>query len=154
MENILNKDIYNHNKWIKPLLILIEYNQDDSEQREFIDLEQAHIEHILPKSYEKFYPHINKEIADNYLNSCCNLTLLKDKKNIDAGNKPFDKKIEIYKGEGKDKKQSSFLITQIIINNYEKKEITQWNEDSMKNRRKWFCNEIEKLFSIKIKENK
>ncbi|MCV3440730.1 DUF262 domain-containing HNH endonuclease family protein [Campylobacter lari] len=154
VENILNKDIYNHNKWIKPLLILIEYNQDDSEQREFIDLEQAHIEHILPKSYEKFYPHINKEIVDNYLNSCCNLTLLKDKKNIDAGNKPFDKKIEIYKGEGKDKKQSSFLITQIIINNYEKKEITQWNEDSMKNRRKWFCNEIEKLFSIKIKENK
>ncbi|MBZ7938823.1 DUF262 domain-containing protein [Campylobacter sp. W0014] len=154
LENLLSKDIYNRNKWIKPLLILIEYNQDDSKEREFIDLEQANIEHILPKAYEKFYSNISKETVDNYLNSCGNLTLLKHKKNVDASNKSFEKKIEIYKGEGKDKKQSSFLITQMIVNSYEKKEILYWDENAMKDRKKWFFSEVEKLFDIQLKEYK
>jgi len=78
--------------WIKPLLLLIEYNLTDKSKASLIDLNaDLHLEHVLPVKYNKYpeWSHISKEIAGAWLNSAGNLTLLGGAKNIEASNNPF-----------------------------------------------------------------
>lgn len=148
-ENILSK-IVDNEAWIKPLLILIEYNQTDSKEYPFIYLDKdLHLEHILPKEYKKMenWQHISKETADKYLHSIANLTLLSGKKNIEASNSEFEIKLKVYNGKGKydnkDEKITSFFITQKIVNEFEK-----WDEESLEIRKSWILQEIEKILKV------
>jgi predicted transport protein len=144
----LNEDIYD-SAWTKPLLLLIEYQQTDDSNINFVELEKyLHVEHILPQSYSKipyWSERFNPQIADSLVNTLGNLTLLSGKKNIGASNKPFTDKLSIYKGKGIDG-VTGFRITQRIADLY-----SEWTKDKVEERRLWLLEEIEKLFDIDTK---
>ncbi|MBN2426405.1 MAG: DUF262 domain-containing protein [Calditrichaceae bacterium] len=142
--------------WIKPLLILMEYNVTDNSKLSFIELNKdLHLEHILPVRYENFeeWNHIKKDVAAKWLNSTGNLTLLGGAKNIEASNNPFHIKIEVYKGKGKydekNDKITAFLITQKIVTDFEtSKYDKQWTYEAMTDRWDWFFTEAGELLNI------
>jgi hypothetical protein len=144
--------------WIKPLLILMEYNVTDESHSSFIELNyDLHLEHILPIKYEKFneWSHISKEFAPKWINSAGNLTLLSGSKNIEASNNPFDVKIDVYRGKGKydqkNDKITGFKITQSILLDFDKSTYDrQWNEKSVHDRWEWFFGEVEQLFEVDL----
>ena len=148
--------------WIKPLLLMMEYNVTDDSKLSFIPLSKdVHLEHILPVKFEKFeeWNHFTPEVASQWLNSAGNLTLLGGSKNIEASNNPFNIKMGVYKGKGKyeskNDKITAFLITQSIVQDYEKETYTkQWNIDAIHNRWKWFFTETEELLDIDLSDEK
>ena len=146
--------------WCKPLLLLMEYAATDDSKLSFIEMDNTlHLEHVLPLEYskEKEWGHISDRVAGKYLRSAGNLTLLSGKKNIVASNASFKEKISVYKGHGRDGKQNqrmtSFQITQKIVAAYDKHN-KQWNEESMRDRRRWFLEEAEKILEIGINPKK
>ncbi len=161
LESLSSKNVYN-SPWLKPLLLMIEYNQTDS-VIPFVEMDRnLHIEHILPiewKKYDEWKEYITDEISDNYINSIGNLTLLSGKKNIEASNNPFSIKIGIYEGKGKygnnDNKITSFSITQKIRNDYNSNKYEQkWNEKAIIDRWNWFLDETQKILNIDLSKIK
>lgn len=152
------KNVY-YTSWIKPLLLLIEYEQTDSINKHFLSMNRdLHIEHILPVNWQQI-PQWAKifdiDSAENYLNSIGNLTLLLGKKNIEASDNAFDVKIKVYQGKGKyddsDKKITSFAITQKVLTDYTSSTYNkEWNEQAIIDRWNWFLSEVEKLFAIDL----
>lgn len=148
--------------WVKPLLLMMEYNVTDDSKLSFIPLSKdVHLEHILPVKFEKFeeWNHFTPEVASQWLNSAGNLTLLGGAKNIEASNNPFNIKMGVYKGKGKyeskNDKITAFLITQSIVQDYEKETYyKQWNLDAIHNRWKWFFTETEELLNIDLSNEK
>ncbi|MFS4481572.1 DUF262 domain-containing protein [Hyunsoonleella sp. 2307UL5-6] len=148
--------------WIKPLLLMMEYNVTDDSKLSFIPLSKdVHLEHILPVKFEKFeeWNHFTTEDAYQWLNSAGNLTLLGGSKNIEASNNPFNIKMGVYKGKGKyeskNDKITAFLITQSIVQDYEKETYNKkWNIDAIHNRWKWFFTETEELLDIDLSNEK
>lgn len=146
--------------WIKPLLLLMEYNVTDQSKLGRIFLNKyVHLEHILPVKYEKFeeWSHVSKDAANKWLNTVGNLTLLGGAKNIEASNNPFSVKMEVYKGKGKyqdkNEKITSFLITHQIVEDFRNgKYDQQWNENAMKGRWEWFFSEVEEILNIDCSE--
>jgi hypothetical protein len=144
--------------WIKPLLLLMEYNVTDSSKLSFIELNsEVHLEHILPRQFSKFeeWNHFTKETASKWLNSAGNLTLLGGAKNIEASNNPFSVKMDVYKGKGKydtkNDKVTAFLITQSIVSDFESNKYDkQWNLKSIYDRWEWFFIETEELLNIDL----
>lgn len=134
--------------WHKPLLLSIEYYQQ--EEKDFIPISRdLHTEHILPKEWNKeqlnWSESFSEEKAKLVLNSLGNLTLLSGTKNIQASNRNYADKTEIYKGnngKGFDGK-TSFEITKSIIDDY-----PVWNEDSIKRRYIWILQETKRIFDI------
>ena len=134
--------------WHKPLLLSIEYYQQ--EEKDFIPISRdLHTEHILPKEWNKeqlnWSESFLEEKAKLVLNSLGNLTLLSGTKNIQASNRNYADKTEIYKGnngKGFDGK-TSFEITKSIIDDY-----PVWNEDSIKRRYIWILQETKRIFDI------
>lgn len=146
--------------WIKPLLLLMEYNVTDSSKLSFIKLNNdLHLEHILPVKYEKYpeWNHITKDVSAKWLNSAGNITLLSGAKNIEASNNPFNVKMEVYKGKGKygekNDKITAFLITQHILKDYEvNKYQGNWTLEAMIARWKWFFTESQDILDIDLNE--
>lgn len=129
-------------RWLKPLLLSVEYFVGDRE-KDFIPIVRSlHVEHILPKTWdaEKSWDGVllnwkdifSKEDADNLKNSIGNLTLLSGKKNIEASNCNYHKKIDIYKGNsGKGFDGiTSFEITKQVIDRWG----DTWNKDNINSR--------------------
>lgn len=135
-------------KWHKPLLLAIEYYQH--EEKDFISItNNVHTEHILPSEWSNsnldWRNHFTAETAKSLLNSLGNLTLLSGIKNIQASNRNFLDKSEIYKGnngKGFDGK-TSFEITKMIIDNY-----SEWTPLSIQERCKWLIDEARKILDI------
>lgn len=146
--------------WIKPLLLLIEYNLTDKSKVALVDLNaDIHLEHVLPVKYSKYveWKHITKEVAGAWLHSAGNLTLLGGAKNIEASNNPFMVKMEVYRGKGKydDKndKITAFQITQKILSDNESgKYDKQWNTGAMIDRWKWFFGEVAEILDIDVSD--
>lgn len=161
----LEDDIY-FEKWCKPLMVMIEYNQLDDSSLSWIDIwdKTIHIEHVLPRAYKsnkEWGPFTDDEIKnfDLFLNSAGNLTLLSGGKNIAASNDSFDKKIKAYSGKGlykaSDQGITSFRITQSIVDDYTANKYDKsWNSDSIYDRWVWFCEEVEKALEIDMSEVK
>lgn len=160
----LNDNIYEE-KWCKPLLFMIEYNQTDDSNLPFLPMwdRSIQVEHILPRGYrsnkdwKKLFEG-NTEIED-WINCGGNLTLLSGTKNLQASNYSFKDKIKAYKGKGYYKQSTdgvtAFRITQKIVDDYsEAKFESQWNEKALKDRWKWFCNQVEKILEIDLKSIK
>lgn len=151
----LTGEIY-YESWVKPLYLLIEYNQIDSDFMTIINWNKdLHIEHILPTGYKSFeqWNHITDEISVKYINTCGNLTLLSGKKNIEASNNPFDIKISVYKGKGKyhNKKDgiTAFRITQKIVDEYNQNKYSKmWTKQSIVDRWNWFCDQVGEILEI------
>lgn len=144
---LFDEDVYGKG-WLKPLLILIESNQiDDSNAIDYIEIDKKiQIEHILPVS-KKHHSTYKFENHDNYINKLPNLTLLSGKKNIQAGDNPFDGKKEIYRGKGEDG-ITGFKITQQVIENY-----NSWGIQEFNKRKEFLQKEINKLLIDDFKNN-
>jgi uncharacterized protein with ParB-like and HNH nuclease domain len=154
----LNSDNVASEAWIKPLLLLMEYNVTDRSKLSFIELNRdVHLEHILPVAYEEFeeWGSFSREEANMWLNSAGNLTLLGGSKNIEASNNPFEVKMGVYRGKGKydDKndKITAFLITQAIVKDFDMGIFEkQWNMNSIHNRWDWFFSQVEELLEVDL----
>lgn len=146
--------------WIKPLLLLIEYNLTDESKISYVDFDvNLHLEHILPVKYYKYpeWSHITNDVATAWLNSAGNLTLLGGAKNIEASNNPFAVKMEVYKGKGKydtkNEKITAFLITQMILGDYENKKYSEkWTDTAMVDRLKWFFGEVGEILDLDVSD--
>lgn len=139
-----NENLYFIN-WHKPLLLAVEYFEQDD--REFIPItRELHTEHILPKEWNRedlnWREKFTAENATRVLNSLGNLTLLSGTKNIQASNRNFSDKQEIYSGKGIDGK-TSFEITKRVL-----EENTDWNESSVNTRSEWLKARIKTIFTI------
>ena len=154
IDNLRGENIY-YEKWIKPVLLMIEYHIGDGSNLNYIEWNnKLHTEHILPIEYKKHseWDHITPEVEKEFLHSIGNLTLLSGKKNIEASNAPFEEKLRIYEGKGKykDKKEgiTAFKITQKIVNNSKGDKPPIWNKNSIESRRDWYLSEIESILNI------
>jgi hypothetical protein len=147
--NYLASDNVYKEGWLKPVLIALEYKY--TEKREFIPLESTlHVEHILPKEWNKPDLHwnsiiTNKEIADRKLNSLGNLTLLSGNQNIRASNDDYINKMKIFEGnDGKGHDgTTAFVMTRKLMNDYK-----VWNLSNLDIRAEVLKKEILKLFQI------
>ena len=160
----LNGDIYNE-KWCKPLLFLIEYNQTDDTNINFLQMSDRNIqvEHILPRAFAsnndwktKFE---NNEETEKWINSGANLTLLSGTKNLQASNYGFEQKINAYTGKGfyadENEGITAFRITQKIVDDYTKNKYEkEWNENALKDRWNWFCGQVENVLDIHLTQIK
>jgi len=156
----LNGDIY-FEAWCKPLLYMIEYNQQDNPPFFSMGNKNIHTEHILPRGYAKNsdWEYFNEiEGIEDWIHSGANLTLLSGTKNISASNDGFVKKIKAYDGTGNhkaDDKITSFKMTQQIVNDYNANRFNkEWNVEAINNRWVWFCEEVEKILEIDLTNNK
>ncbi|WQV36988.1 DUF262 domain-containing protein [Helicobacter pylori] len=90
------------NSWVKPVLILVEYSMSDDPRPKRIQMNDFHVEHILPQqpgSSSQWVKDFSEEERGLYTHSLANLTLLGGKKNTQASNKDFKEKKEIYMGK-------------------------------------------------------
>ena len=151
----LSGNIY-FESWVKPLFIMVEYNQTDTDFATWIEWDRyLQLEHIMPQTFAKKdeWNHIKAEIGNSYLHTSGNLTLLSSKKNIEAQNYSFVEKINIYKGLGKKQNKTdgitSFRICQKIVDDYNSNKYNkEWNEQAMKDRYNWFIKEIGTILNI------
>lgn len=139
-----NENMYWMN-WHKPLLLAVEYFQQDD--REYIPITRdLHTEHILPKEWNRedlnWKDSFTIEDSSKYLNSLGNLTLLSGVKNIQASNRNFSDKREVYNGKGIDGK-TSFEITKAIL-----EDNTEWTIEKIQDRADWMEGKIKTLFAI------
>jgi uncharacterized protein with ParB-like and HNH nuclease domain len=156
----INSERAAHNAWMKPLLIMMEYDATDSDNLAFIPLSRdLHLEHVLPQKHTAFqeWNHITTDIAEKWLHSVGNLTLLCGAKNIECSNNPLATKISVYTGKGKydnkDTKITSFQITQSIVNDYNASKYGKvWSLDAMMERREWFLNQLSEILDISYEE--
>ncbi len=147
-EHFLSTDDAYGTNWLKPILLAVEYFQQD--KRDFIPIvRDLHAEHILPKGWNKaelnWRDYFTEDTAKPVLNSLGNLTLLSGHKNIQASNRNYLDKVEIYKGnrgKGFDGK-TSFEITKKILDEY-----SVWTTDNIVNRYEWLLKEIKRILEI------
>jgi len=158
----LKGDIY-YESWCKPLLFMIEYQQTDDSSLNFFEMSDTKIqvEHILPQKYKSNIEWNTKfegnDTISKWINTGGNLTLLSGKKNRDASNYSFEKKIIAYNGKGYYADDSegitAFRITQNIVNHYNDNTYNkQWNEQSIIDRWNWFCGQVEVILDINLTE--
>ncbi len=147
MGDNLRDDAYGES-WLRPLLILIEYEQTDDSKLTYIEpSRKLHVDHILPNGWESnadWRSKWTKDQADKWLQKIGNLTLLSGKKNIAARNDSFQRKKAIYKGKGIDG-TTAFLISQKIL--YKR----NWLEGHIKNRQNWITGQIERMLDVKLR---
>nr|WP_314564655.1 HNH endonuclease family protein [uncultured Campylobacter sp.] len=156
VRNELSGDLYG-NSWAKPLLVTIEYSLTDDSKEVFIRLDEVQIEHILPQKYNNSndWKYISKEVADRWLNTGGNLTLLSGSKNSSAGNCGFGSKIDIYRGNTKKYNKNTgivaFEMTRLIVTDFEcNKYQGQWNEKSIQDRYDWFRDRVNEILDIDL----
>jgi uncharacterized protein with ParB-like and HNH nuclease domain len=158
----LKGDIY-YESWCKPLLFMIEYQQTDDSSLNFFEMSDTKIqvEHILPRAYKSNVEWNTKfegnDTISNWINTGGNLTLLSGKKNRDASNYSFEKKIIAYNGKGYYAEDSegitAFRITQNIVNHYNDNTYKkQWTEQSIIDRWNWFCGQVEVILDIDLSQ--
>jgi len=104
-------------KWDRAILLLVEYFKTEDSKQSYISIgSKLHLEHILPQNpnNESDWKSIfSIEEREKWTNSLANLTLLSMRKNIQAQNHSYDKKLDAY--QNKDNVVTPFLITQDII---------------------------------------
>lgn len=118
-------------KWVKPILLMLEYFTSDSKHHSLIDLnDDTQIEHILPKNYKtyKWDKIFTKEQREEWTDSLANLTLLRRRKNVQSLNYDFKKKKEIY--TNKEELKTCYNIALDIAYNYD-----EWNVAALKKKR-------------------
>lgn len=155
LEHLNSENVYSR-RWSKPLILSIEYNQTGENHSTFISLSSVQLDHILPQKYVESDWNIDKQIATRYMNTIGNLTLLSGARNIKARNDKYAIKLQIYNGQGrhKDCKDgcTAYRVSQQIVDNYKE----DWNEETIKNRWNWMCDEIKNLLYLdtsSIKKN-
>lgn len=149
-QELLDEEIYTYGyKWVKPILLLVEYFSID--ESPFIEINsKLHLEHILPKTLpnkEKYHiehqywkERFDEDELEEWTNNLANLVLLGFRKNIQAQNYDFPTKKEIY--SNKDNVTTRFMTTQVVLNEKE------WNVKTLKNRKNKLINKINEVIDI------
>ncbi len=133
------------NKWIKPVLILIEYFSTDDSNQSFIPVNSKNrniqVEHILPQTDNEYWNKIfNEGEREQWVNSLGNLTLLSQRKNIQSQNYPFPQKKEVFAYA--DDKTTSFLISQDIL------KYDNWGPKEVEERHNKLLNKVDSIINI------
>ncbi|GAA8365075.1 DUF262 domain-containing protein [Helicobacter pylori] len=146
------------NSWLRPILILVEYSMSDNPRPKRIQMNDFHVEHILPQqpgSSSQWVKDFSEEERGLYTHSLANLTLLGGTKNAQASNLDFKEKKEIYMGNavklGKDKRgrektfkvMTCYKMTIDIATNY-----TEWTPTSLEKRKEELIKRIESVLKL------
>lgn len=123
-------------KWDRAVLLLIEYFSSDNSKQSYISIgSKLHLEHVLPQTPNNDWKKLfNSEEREEWTNSLANLTLLSMRKNIQAQNYSYSKKVEAY--QDKDNVVSPFLITQYII------KCGKWDVSELEKREEYLLSRI------------
>ncbi|MGL2380661.1 DUF262 domain-containing protein [Helicobacter pylori] len=146
------------NSWLRPILILVEYSMSDDPRPKRIQMNDFHVEHILPQQPDpssQWVKDFSEEERELYTHSLANLTLLGGTKNAKASNLDFKEKKEIYMGNavklGKDKRgrektfkvMTCYKMTIDIATNY-----TEWTPTSLEKRKEELIKRIESVLAL------
>jgi len=123
-------------KWDRAILLLVEYFSSDNSKQSYIPIgSKLHLEHVLPQTPNEDWKKLfNSEEREEWTNSLANLTLLSMRKNIQAQNFSYSKKVEAY--QDKDNVVSPFLITQYII------KCGKWDVAELEKRKEYLLSRI------------
>ncbi|GAA9231510.1 DUF262 domain-containing protein [Helicobacter pylori] len=141
------------NSWLRPILILVEYFMSDDLKPKRIQMNDFHVEHILPQKptlSSQWAKDFSEEERERYTHSLANLTLLGGKKNTKASNLDFKDKKKIYMGEEiRLNKKKTFRVmtcykmTIDIAHHY-----TEWTPKSLEKREKDLMRIIESVLTL------
>ncbi|MBH0282859.1 DUF262 domain-containing protein [Helicobacter pylori] len=145
------------NSWLRPILILVEYSMSDDPRPKRIQMNDFHVEHILPQqpgSSSQWVKDFSEEERELYTHSLANLTLLGGTKNTQASNKDFKEKKEIYMGNavklGKDKRgrEKTFKVMTCYKMTIDVAQCTEWTPTSLEKRKEELIQKIESVLAL------
>ncbi len=141
------------NPWIKPILILVEYFMSDDPKPKCIQMNDFHVEHILPQKptlSSQWAKDFSEEERKRYTHSLANLTLLGGTKNKEASNLDFKDKKKIYMGEEirLNKKKPHEVMTCYDTTKYIAHHYTEWTPKSLEKREKDLMSIIESVLTL------
>ncbi|MUV08219.1 DUF262 domain-containing protein [Helicobacter pylori] len=146
------------NSWVKPILILVEYSMSDDPRPKRIQMNDFHVEHILPQqpgSSSQWVKDFSEEERGLYTHSLANLTLLGGTKNAQASNLDFKEKKEIYMGNavklGKDKRGREKTFKVMTCYDMTKNDVcryTEWTPTSLEKRKEELIKRIESVLAL------
>ncbi|WQT49926.1 DUF262 domain-containing protein [Helicobacter pylori] len=145
------------NSWLRPVLILVEYSMSDDPRPKRIQMNDFHVEHILPQqpgSSSQWVKDFSEEERGLYTHSLANLTLLGGTKNTQASNLDFKEKKEIYMGNavklGKDKRgrEQTFKVMTCYKMTIDVAQYTEWTPKSLEKREKDLMSIIESVLEL------
>ncbi len=145
------------NSWLKPILILVEYFISDDPRPKRIQMNDFHVEHILPQnpgSSSQWVKDFSEEERELYTHSLANLTLLGGNKNSQASNLDFKEKKEIYMGNavklGKDKRgrEKTFKVMTCYKMTIDVAQYTEWTPKSLEKRKEELIEIIESVLTL------
>ncbi|NHB13983.1 DUF262 domain-containing protein [Helicobacter pylori] len=166
-KNLQDSELYEQHKkssknsWLRPILILVEYSMSDDPRPKRIQMNDFHVEHILPQqpgSSSQWVKDFSEEERGLYTHSLANLTLLGGKKNTkalsqalnQALNQDFKEKKEIYMGktitldnERTFKVMTCYDMTKNDVCNY-----TEWTPESLETRKEKLIQVIESVLML------
>ncbi|WP_120826163.1 DUF262 domain-containing protein [Helicobacter pylori] len=134
------------NSWLRPILILVEYSMSDDPRPKRIQMNDFHVEHILPQqpgSSSQWVKDFSEEERGLYTHSLANLTLLGGTKNAQASNLDFKEKKEIYMGNAVKLGMTCYKMTIDIATNY-----TEWTPTSLEKRKEQLIKRIESVLKL------
>ncbi|WQV44260.1 DUF262 domain-containing protein [Helicobacter pylori] len=145
------------NSWLRPILILVEYSMSDDPRPKRIQMNDFHVEHILPQnpgSSSQWMKDFSEEERGLYTHSLANLTLLGGTKNTQASNLDFKEKKEIYMGNavklGKDKRgrEKTFKVMTCYKMTIDVAQYTEWTPTSLEKRKEELIQKIESVLVL------
>lgn len=160
-ENLRDSLVYKKQptrKWLKPILILMEYFMSDNANPAYIKMDDdLHVECILPQNPDpssQWVKDFSEEERECYTHSLANLTLLGGKKNTKALkqtlNRDFKEKKEIYMGKpvALDNKKTFKVMDCYDITENDVCRYTEWTPKSLEKREKDLMNIIESVLTL------
>ncbi|GAA8386146.1 DUF262 domain-containing protein [Helicobacter pylori] len=145
------------NSWLRPILILVEYSMSDDPRPKRIQMNDFHVEHILPQqlgSSSQWVKDFSEEERGLYTHSLANLTLLGGKKNTKALsqvlNQDFKEKKEIYMGKTimLDNKKTFRVMTCYDMTKNDVCRYTEWTPTSLEKRKEELIKRIESVLKL------
>ncbi|MCQ2787448.1 DUF262 domain-containing protein [Helicobacter pylori] len=145
------------NSWLRPILILVEYSMSDDPKPKRIQMNDFHVEHILPQtpgSSSQWIKDFSEEERGLYTHSLANLTLLGGKKNTKALsqvlNQDFKEKKEIYMGKTimLDNKKTFKVMTCYDMTKNNVCRYTEWTPKSLEKRKEELIQKIESVLTL------
>ncbi|MCQ2933294.1 DUF262 domain-containing protein [Helicobacter pylori] len=162
-ENLQDSNLYTKfygkkDSWLRPILILVEYFVSDDPRPKRIQMNDFHVEHILPQNPDpssQWVKDFSEEERGLYTHSLANLTLLGGKKNAQASNLDFKEKKEIYMGNavklGKDKRGREKTFRVMTCYDMTKNDVcryTEWTPKSLEKRKEELIQIIESVLTL------
>ncbi len=143
----LEKDVYSEKpkNWLRPVLLLLEYDLYDESGVDFIDdsgSDAPSIDHILPQEWQSIHYWSEKwtaEDASKYIYKLGNMTLISLSKNSKLGNTDFITKKGQYTGNIGNERATKFRLNDMVVNNED------WEVESLRNRQSYMVKRLKEI---------